>query len=179
MIQLLKLKKYLNFDEFVSRNNIEILSIKDGVASRWQTYHSYKRSMQRVTETRVNQIIGIDYADLTKKLKKEFKRLHGYPWMYIFTSLFMALMVLQGFNDYNEVFIIFGFLFGIFSAYYSVVQTIETFNVFRILKSDSMLTKDYIKQTILGMGTLFYDLFQKVAEKAAEEDSITYKGPLK
>jgi hypothetical protein len=179
MIRLFKLKKYLNFDDFVSRNDIEILSIKDGVASRWQTYHTYKKSMQKITEKRVNQIIGIDYADLTKKLKKEFKRLHGYPWMYIFTSFFLALMVLQGLSDYNEVFIIFGFLFGIFTVYYSIVETIETHYVFKILKSDSTLTQDYIKQTIMGMGTLFYDVFQKVSEKAAEEDAITYKGPLK
>lgn len=42
------LKKYDNFDEFIKRNDIEVLSFNDGIAARWKSSRRYKSWGHRV-----------------------------------------------------------------------------------------------------------------------------------
>ncbi len=168
------LKEYDNFDEFIKRNDIEVLSFNDGIAARWKSSRRYKSGMQRVTETVTNQIIGIDYVDLSKKLKKELRKLYHLPWMFLIGIIMCAGLVSTGISTDFLFMVIFGIVMGLSSSYFSIVQIIELINAKRILKSHSVLTRDYVKTNIYGIGSLFRDVFEKIEE----EESKIYKGEL-
>lgn len=168
------LRKYQNFDEFVSRNNIEILSFNGRVYARWITHLSYKKNSQRINEKKLNQISGADYFDLTKKLKFRFSNFFAYPGGFIMTSICMIIMIIFGFYQENSIFITLGSLIGLISIYYSIVETIETLFARGVLKSNSTLSKDFIKPNFLGNETLFEDVFKKIEEEKAK----TYADPI-
>jgi hypothetical protein len=49
------LKKFNDLDDFISRNEIEVMSFKDCVIARWKSTRSYKKGFTRVMETWTNQ----------------------------------------------------------------------------------------------------------------------------
>ncbi|WP_231756778.1 hypothetical protein [Mariniplasma anaerobium] len=168
------LKKYDNFDEFLQRNDIEVITFQDGIVARWKSTRTYKRGVQRVTETRTNQLIGADYHDLTKKLKKELKKLYHIPWIFMFGILMSAAFISLGIIESSILIIIFGLVLELSAIYYTIVNTIELINAKKILKSKTVITRDYLKTWFHGIGSLFYDVFSKIEE----EESKIYKGDL-
>lgn len=168
------LKKYDNFDDFVIRNDVEIMSFKDGIIARWKSSKTYKSGMQRVTETSTNQIIGKDYVDLSKKLKKELRKLYHLPWTFLIGIIMCVGLISTGISTDFLFMVIFGIVMGLSSSYFSVVQIIELINAKKILKSHSVLTRDFVKTNFYGIGSLFRDVFEKIEE----EESKIYKGEL-
>jgi hypothetical protein len=67
-MKLPNLKKYANFDEYIKRNDIEVLSFNDGIAARWKSFRRYKSWGHRVTETTTSQLIGNNPPHQLKKL---------------------------------------------------------------------------------------------------------------
>lgn len=167
-MKLPNLKKYENFDDFVRRTDVEIMSFKDGVAARWRSSLTYKSGVQRVTETRTHQLIGTDYLDLSRKLKKELKKLYHIPWLFLFGIAMCVGLVSVGISDDFAFMVVFGVVMGLSAIYFSIVQIIELVNAKRILRSSSILTHDYVKTFFNGFGSLFHDVLEEIEKEKSK-----------
>lgn len=158
-MQLPNLSKYQNFDEFLQRNNVEVMSFQDGVIARFK------------------QVIGENYIDLTKKLKKEIKRLYRVPWTFLFGTLMSAGMFYTGLINYETILIIFGVVLGVLSIYFVITIFIEFLHARAILKSQSIITQDCVRTGLSGLLGLFRDVIveiekeQAIKEKMVDSDS--------
>lgn len=176
-MQLPNLSKYQNFDEFLQRNNVEVMSFQDGVIARFKYTLRYKEFPYRVTETRFKQVIGENYIDLTKKLKKEIKRLYRVPWTFLFGTLMSAGMFYAGLINYETILIIFGVVLGVLSIYFVITNFIQFLHARAILKSQSIITQDYVRTGLSGLHSLFRDVIveiekeQAIKEKMVDSDS--------
>jgi hypothetical protein len=169
-MKLPNLKKYANFDEYLKRNDIEILSFNDGIVARWKWSRRYKSWGHRVTETITSQMIGNNYEDLTKKLKKELLKLYRLPGILIFGAIMGILMFLQGISTDETIFIFFGLFFGIASSYFVVIEVIELRHAKKILKSESLITHDYVKTKLNWMFSLFHDVYKNIENNQQRTD---------
>lgn len=173
-MKLPNLKKYANFDEYIKRNDIEVLSFNDGIAARWKSFRRYKSWGHRVTETTTSQLIGNNYEDLTEKLKKELLKLYNVSGILVFGAIMGILMIIQGVSTDEAFLIFFGLLFGVLSSYAVVIEDIENRHARKILKSNSLITHDYVRTQLNWMFSLFHDVYEKIEE----EESKIYKGEL-
>lgn len=139
-----ELKGYEDFENFIERNGVEVLSFSDGVAARFKTFRSYKRGVQRISETSVEQVVGKDYEELSQLLNKRLKKLVKFPLLFFLGSIMCVISVVMGFSSENSVFIVFGLLIGIPAIYFSIYETIRFVNGRKVLSKREQITKDRI-----------------------------------
>lgn len=171
-MKLPNLKKYENFDEYLKRNDIEVLSFNDGIVARWKWSRRYKSWGHRVTETITSQMIGNNYEDLTIKLKKELLKLYHVSGILVFGAIMGILMIIQGISTDEGFFIFFGLLFGIASSYAVVIEDIENRHARKILKSNSLITHDYVRTQLNWMFSLFHDVYKNIEDNQQNVESI-------
>lgn len=149
---------YIDFDDFLKRNNVEILTYPDGVAARWKSQSSYKKGVQRIIVTRVNQLIGNDYIDLTKKLKKSLKKAIRFPFFSLIGIIVSVALSILSLSEVPMFITVLGFVFGglIFIVFiYALIQFINSRVVFA---SKTTITQDHIQYFLPS--SLFFDVLR-------------------
>jgi hypothetical protein len=153
-----KYKIYNSLDDFLKRNNIEVLSVKNRVAARWNSYNFYKSSSQSVSQTNWHQLTGLNYQDLSDKLKEFLLKNIRFSFSSLSGSLMGVLGIFVGINQSEFFYIIVGALLFLTFSFIFVTDAIEYVHTIKILKSSSNITIDYIKPNFKGFGTLFQDV---------------------
>ncbi len=153
-------KMYKDFDDFLEREDIEVLTFSDGVAARWHSYISYKKGIYRITERHTNQIVANDYDDLTIKLKKKLKQHIRFPFLFSFGLLLSFGLTLKTIGDVPEFATVLGFIFGFMILIAFLTQFIKFIYSRTIYRSKTTITKYHIKYFLPS--SLFYDVLKKV-----------------
>lgn len=154
------LKKYNNLDDFIRRNEIEVMSFKDCVVARWKSTRSYKKGSTRVNETWTNQLIGHNYLDLSQKLKNTLlEKFVFVPYKILIVALIFSVIFIV--NVEIVLILAMSLLFWVLF----ILEFICNINYRKILKSDSIISKDYIKPNFFGLGSLFQDVISNNVEE--------------
>lgn len=154
-------KNKISFDDFIKKYNVEVMSFSDIFVARWKSQKTYKKNMQRITETTVHQTTGKNYIELTKNLKKQMRKLFHLPWSFLFGTGMCILSFFYGIKEYDGFLMIGGIIFGLPMGYYFVLGTLEYIQAMEILKSNSEITKDNLKLHSNGSISLFKDELEK------------------
>jgi len=152
-----KYKIYTTLDDFLKRNSIEVLSFKKRVSARFNSYNFFKSGARRVSQTNWHQLTGLNYQDLSDKLKDFLLKNIRFSYSSLSGSLMGVLGVFVGINQSYFFYVIVGALLFLTFSFIFVTDTVEYVHTIKILKSSSNITKDYIKPNFKGFGTLFQD----------------------
>ena len=115
-------------------------------------------------------MIGNNYEDLTEKLKKELLKLYNVSGILVFFVIMGILMIIQGVSTDEAFLIFFGLLFGVLSSYAVVIEDIENRHARKILKSNSLITHDYVRTQLNWMFSLFHDVYENIDDNQQNAD---------
>lgn len=149
-----------DLEGLLSFHGCEVLTFSDCVVARWTTKTQTKEGGYRVTRTHINQMVGESHADLTVKLRKEFKKYYRISRLFIYivglTVMFIGLVqIFEGNIDTSMLIILLPFLVLGLIAFF--IDLFNTINAKKILYSDSAITRDIFGNKLLS---LFHDVLK-------------------
>jgi uncharacterized protein YneF (UPF0154 family) len=155
----MNLKKYKDIDDYISSNGFEILTYEGKVHARFNYLHEYRKHGYDITERKYKEVVASNYLEMTKLLKKEIRGLIHFPLMWFAGTLlsFLSASVLE-----DVVLIVVMVIFSCMFLFFFVTEFIEYSNTKKVLKSNSVISKDRINMLFQGGFSLFKDEIKSV-----------------
>ena len=149
------------FDKLANHINIEILSFKNCVLARYHITDEtkYKRFSYN------HNIIGKDYAEVSKKIKKTFYKLSYVNPIRVLLGLVVSLAAIVLFGSFayfgiienNFLMVIIGIALPIGFLYSMISVLKDTFKFWKVIYSTTNITRDRIDQMITRFSSDFDD----------------------